>query len=141
MFDLDACVAFVANKEAKKLADAFNERLIAKGITRVQWIALYYIGKHESLNQNELAEKMNIQNSSVARLLDRLERDGYIKRVKDAADRRITNVLLTEDGKKLREKLLPEGEKMSQVFSKGISNEEIKIFLEVFKKMVENSRE
>lgn len=138
MFDLDACVGFITNKAGKKMADEFNERLLKVGITRVQWIALYYLGKHDDINQKELGELMDIKESSVARLVDRMEKEGYIFREKDINDRRITKLLLTDKGKEYRKKLLPEGEKMAQVFAEGISDEEIVIFLKVIDKMLTN---
>ncbi|SDY56043.1 DNA-binding transcriptional regulator, MarR family [Proteiniborus ethanoligenes] len=138
MFDLDACVGFITNRAGKKLANEFNERLLTVGITRVQWIALYYLGKHNELNQKELAELMDIKESSVARLIDRMEKEGYVLRKKDISDRRVTILLLTEKGIDYREKLMPEGEKMAQVFTEGISDEELEIFLRVIDKMLSN---
>lgn len=138
MFDLDACVGFITNKAGKKMADEFNERLLEVGITRVQWIALYYLGKHDDINQKELGELMDIKESSVARLVDRMEKEGYVLREKDINDRRITKLLLTNKGKEYRKKLLPEGEKMAQVFAEGISDEEIAIFMKVIDKMLSN---
>ncbi|AYO31098.1 MarR family transcriptional regulator [Biomaibacter acetigenes] len=138
MFDLDTCVAFITNKASKMMADAFNERLMLHGITRVQWIALYYLGKYEGINQKELAEKMNIKSSTVARLLDRMEKDGLVKRQENPEDRRVTKIRLTEKGKELREKFLPEGEKMSEIFSRGLTDEELEVFTRVLKKMVDN---
>lgn len=138
LFDLDACVGFITNKAGKKMADEFNERLLKVGITRVQWIALYYLGKHDDINQKELGELMDIKESSVARLVDRMEKEGYVIREKDITDRRITKLLLTDKGKGYRKKLLPEGEKMAQVFAEGISDREIAIFLKVIDKMLSN---
>lgn len=108
------------------------------GVTRVQWIALYYLGKEESISQKELAEKMNIKESSVARLIDRMERDGLVDRIKNEVDKRITNLSLTYKGKEYRLKLLPEGEKFQNLLSEGISDEDMKIFRMVLSKMVCN---
>lgn len=141
MFNLDDCVAFITNKASKQMVNYFNDRLVQLGSTRVQWIALYYLGKNKSISQVELAKKMNIKSSTVVRLVDRMERDGYVKRVKDANDRRITSLELTDSGINLRKQLLPEGEKASNVFSKGISEEELKIFIHVLNKMVDNINE
>lgn len=138
VFDLDTCVAFITNNAAKKLAECFNERLSKLGITRVQWIALYFMGKYENISQSELGEKMDIKASSVARLIDRMERDGYVIRKRDPKDRRMTNLILTEDGKRLQLKLLPEGEKMRKLVSRDLTEEEIETFKKVLKKMTEN---
>ncbi len=138
MFDLETCVAFITNNTAKKIAEAFNERLQPLGITRVQWIALYFLGEKESITQKELAEKMNIKDSTLARLIDRMEKEGYVERVKNSGDRRFTNLVLTAKGSKSREKYLVEGEKLSAQCSKNISKEEIEIFTKVLKKMLDN---
>jgi len=138
VFDLDTCVAFITNNAAKKLSECFNERLSKLGITRVQWIALYFMGKYENISQGELGKKMDIKASSVARLIDRMERDGYVIRKRDPKDRRMTNLILTKDGKELRLKLLPEGEKMRKLASRGLTEEEIETFKKVLKKMTKN---
>lgn len=138
MFDLDACVAFITNRAAKKMADEFNNRLMEQGITRVQWIALYYLGKYDKISQKELGELMDIKESTVARLIDRMEKEDYVYRTKDEEDRRVTLILLTEKGQKYREKLLPEGQKMADVFTKGISEGELNTFMNVLEKMLLN---
>ena len=139
MFELDDCVSYIATNAVKKVAEAFNKKLMALGITRVQWTALFYLGKYKSISQFELAEKMNIKTSTMARLVDRMEREGYVIRAKDPADRRVTKLVLTDKGRDLREKLIPEGEKFSKLVSQDISDEEIRIFISVLNKMVENS--
>ncbi|MBU5439363.1 MarR family transcriptional regulator [Tissierella sp. MSJ-40] len=138
MFDLDACVAFITNKAAKKMADEFNDRLMKLGITRVQWIALFYLGKYDGISQKELGELMDIKESTVARLIDRMEKEDYVCRLKDKDDRRITKLYLTEKGKKYRQECLPEGEKMAEIFTKGISQEELDIFMKVVDKILSN---
>jgi len=84
---------------------------------------------------------MNIKESSVARLLDRMERDGLVKRIKNENDKRITNLNLTDKGKQFRVKLLPEGEKFEKLLHKNISDEEMEIFMMVLVRMVNNLKE
>ena len=141
MFDLDRWVGYIADNSSKIICDAFSERVMKLGVTRVQWIALYYLGKEEFISQKELAEKMNIKESSVARLLDRMERDGLVERVKNENDKRVTNLGLTNKGKQYRIKLLTEGEEFEKLLYKNISEEEMKIFTMVLEKMVNNISE
>ena len=101
-------------------------------------LGLYFMGKYENISQGELGKKMDIKASSVARLIDRMERDGYVIRKRDPKDRRMTNLILTKDGKELRLKLLPEGEKMRKLASRGLTEEEIETFKKVLKKMTKN---
>lgn len=138
LFDLDSCIAFITNNASKKISDCFNERLIKHGLTRVQWIALYFLEKYGNMSQKDLAKKMDIKGSSTARLVDRMERDGYVKRVPDKNDRRAVTLMITDSGKEMLQKLTPVGEQLSQEISKDLSAEEIAVFKKVIQKMIEN---
>ena len=80
MFDIDTCLAYITGNSAKKINDALNEWSMNKGITHVQWIALYYVGKYAKINQSELAQFMNLKPSTVALLIDRMEKEEYLMR-------------------------------------------------------------
>ena len=138
MFDIDECMSYLTNKTAKKIADSCNERLACLGTTRIQWIALFYLGKCEGISQKELGERMNITGSSVARLIDRMEKECYVTRVTDSTDRRLTNLYLTEKGKELREKLFLHMKRDTDILAQNISEEEKKIFITVLKKIEAN---
>lgn len=139
MFKLHDCVGFITNSISKRIADVFNEKLNSYDVTRVQWIALYFLGTSKYINQSELAEKMNIKKPTIVRLIDRMEKEGYVQREKDTKDKRITYIFLTELGKKLRKKLLPFGEEFNNLISKDISDEDMQIFKKVLNKLVENA--
>jgi DNA-binding MarR family transcriptional regulator len=120
------------------MADLFNERLIPLGVTRVQWIAMYYLLKYGDLSQKELGQRMDIKESTVARLLDRMEEEGLITRTQTKEDRRVKFIKLTPKGKEKIVELLPEGQKMSEFFSMGITDEEIEVFKRVLQKFMIN---
>lgn len=141
MFDLDTCVAYITDNSSKIICDAFSERLKKLGVTRVQWIALYYLGKEEYISQKELAKKMKVKESSIARLIDRMERDGLVERIRNQQDKRFINLSLTAKGKELTIKLLPEGKVFQDLLYKNISDEEIKNFTMILAKMVNNVKE
>lgn len=138
MFDIESCVCFINSKTSKKMADMFNERLIPLGVTRVQWIAMYFLLKYGELSQKELGERMDIKESTVARLLDRMEGEDLVIRNQTPEDRRVKYIKLTTKGKEKIEDLLPEGQKMSEFFSMGITEEEIEVFKRVLQKFMEN---
>ena len=137
-FRLETCVGYVSVNSMKMISDAFGKRLEKKGITRIQWIALYYLDSEESISQKDLAIKMKTKDPSIARLLDRMERDGLIQRIKSKEDRRVTYVKLTNKGKTLKEELLPEGEIFSDILLNGISDEDLKTFQRVLDALVMN---
>lgn len=134
-------MAYIVDNSTKFITDTFDHILSNKGVTRVQWIALYYLGKKEYINQKELADLMKIKESTVARLIDRMEREGLVQRKRKEEDRRAFRLLLTEKGLTYRKELLPEGELFNDIVSKGISEEEMQAFMMVLKKMRENVME
>lgn len=141
MFNLDDCIGIITSRGTKHIVDAFSSRLAAYNITRVQWIALYYIGRSEGITQKELAEEMDLKESTVARLIDRLEKENTVLRIKDKKDRRVTNLYLTEDGREKREALMPLGETFSKDGIKGINEKDLDTFKEVLNKIVLNVTE
>jgi DNA-binding MarR family transcriptional regulator len=138
-YDLTKCIGYITDNTMKIISADFNRRLEQYGMTRIQWIALYYLGKNEKkLKQNELAALMKIKNSSAARLIDRMERDGLIHRVESIEDKRIKNLELSGKGYTMREQLLPEGEKFNNLLLEGITEDELKTFEIVLQKMLKN---
>lgn len=123
----------------KQLTDAFGRRLEKYGITRIQWIAMFYLDEAKELSQRELGIHMNIKDSTVARLLDRMERDGLVERLKTGSDRRVSTVTLSEQGQTLWQQIMPEGEAFSRQSMEGISPEDQETFDRVLAQMVENS--
>lgn len=138
MFNLEDCIAFITNKYNKEITELFNQRLQEHNITRVQWIALFYIGNNEGITQRDLAQILDSNESSIVRLIDRMEKENTVKREKDPTDRRVTKLFLTEEGMKKRDEILPIGEKFSKDCIKGISDEDLETFKEVLNKMVKN---
>ena len=122
----------------KQISEAFGRRLHNSGITKIQWIALYYIKDNPSISQRKLSNKMRVKDSSIGRLLDRLERDELVVKERSSKDRRIIYVNLTEKGDKLIEECLPIGAKFNEDLTKGISEEELKIFENVIMKLKSN---
>jgi DNA-binding MarR family transcriptional regulator len=73
------------------------------GLHRGQGFALIHLWHHDGIPQRELARAMHIRPASVTNMLQRMERDGWITRVRDEADQRIVRVHLTRRAKGLRE--------------------------------------
>lgn len=81
----------------------FDARLAEHGGSLVGWIVLNNI-EHEP-SQRELAGKMFVKAPTLVAHLDRLERDGFVERRRDEADRRVVRVSITPAGRRLRQRL------------------------------------
>lgn len=138
-FDLSKCIGFVTTSAIKIVTEDFNKRMLKYGSTRIQWIALYFLYTSEKeLSQKELAMLMNIQDPTLARLIDRMERDGLLHRFENPKDKRMKLLKLTEDGRLKAEKLMHYGQEFSDLLLEDITDEEVKIFNEVLRKMLHN---
>ena len=122
----------------KQISEAFGGRLQNAGITRIQWIALYYVKTKGRISQRDLSNLMYVKDSSAGRLIDRLERDGLIERERNDIDRRVIFILLTEKGDKLISSLMPIGVKFNDDLVVGIDEKELLIYEKVLNKMISN---
>ena len=77
------------------------------GLTESQFAVLEAIHHVGPLAQGELCRKILRSGSNVTTVVDNLERDGLVKRVRDVADRRVQVVHLTDDGRELLQRALP----------------------------------
>lgn len=66
--------------------------------------ALYHIG---SMTQGEISGKVLQSTSNITTVIDNLERDGLVRRERDAKDRRVIHVHLTKAGTREVEAVLP----------------------------------
>ncbi len=67
-------------------------------ITPPQFEALQYLRKQDNLTIGELSSQMYLACSTVTDLLDRMERNELVKRVKDENDRRIVRIVVLQKG-------------------------------------------
>src|SRR5436190_16140542 len=83
---------------------AADLRLQPFDLTEATWLPLVHIARAaEPPRQKDLAASMFVDNSSVVRLLDNLEKAGLIQR-KEGADRRAKIILLTPRGRTIADK-------------------------------------
>jgi DNA-binding MarR family transcriptional regulator len=79
-----------------------------KGFTNSQCYTLLNIYKDGPFSMNELSEEMNLDTSTMTRIVNNLVRDNYIKREKSEKDRRIVLVNLTDKGNQVAKELYQE---------------------------------
>jgi MarR family transcriptional regulator, organic hydroperoxide resistance regulator len=63
-----------------------------------QVLAMVSIQERGGCTLTELRKEMHVSAPTITGIIDRLERDGYVKRSTDKTDRRIKNVILTKKG-------------------------------------------
>lgn len=122
---------------AKSMNDAFNNVVLKYGLTRSQCIALYYIDLDGSTNQKDLAKKMNIRESTMTGLLERMERDGLIVRKPDKEDMRRKTISLTNKGEDKFSEISHVTKEFVKEATNKISDKDIEIYTKVLDQLVE----
>src|SRR5882757_3179444 len=87
-FDLNRSFGFVLHDTARLISKRYDQRAKGLGLTRAQTQLLAYLLSHEGINQARLADLLEIEPISLARLLDRMEQSGWVERRPDPKDRR-----------------------------------------------------
>jgi DNA-binding MarR family transcriptional regulator len=88
-------LGFLISDVARALRTAVDQRARRIGMTRAQWALLYHIERIKGARQVDLADLMELEPMTVARLIDRLEAAGCVERRPDPADRRAKRIYLT----------------------------------------------
>ena len=83
----------------------FHQKLKEEGVSVITWRALCSI-REQADTVNRLANKVLVNQSTLSKALDRMERDGLIKRKPDPSYRSKTNIEITAKGKKLIDRLI-----------------------------------
>jgi MarR family transcriptional regulator, transcriptional regulator for hemolysin len=91
-------LGFVLNDVARLMRKRFEQRARAAslGLTRAQAAVLAYLARQEGINQATLAQILELEPITLARLLDRLQAAELIERRADPKDRRAHLLYLTE---------------------------------------------
>jgi MarR family transcriptional regulator for hemolysin len=102
--------AFALHDVARLLRTYADKRVRALNMTRAQWAVLVRLQRFEGVNQSELAEMLDLQPITLARLIDKLCAIGLVERRDDAKDRRANRLFLTEKATPVLERLGALGE-------------------------------
>lgn len=85
-----------------------NGRKILKNytITPPQFIALQWLFEHGEMTIGDLSQKMFLAFSTTTDLVDRMEKNDLVKRIRDEKDRRVVRIKLLEEGKRVIEEVI-----------------------------------
>jgi MarR family transcriptional regulator for hemolysin len=131
-------VGFLLSDSARMLRRIFNMRVAPMDLTQAQWRGLAYLARNEGLNQVSLADLMEVQPITVARLIDKLVAAGLVERRPDPKDRRAQLLFLTERATPLLIKMSEFGETTNAIALSGFSAEETETLLNLLSRIRAN---
>lgn len=103
------------------------------GLTPEQWGLLWKVARREGGLQADLADPVLKDHPNVTKMLDVLEKKGLVEREPDPNDRRSKEVWLTEQGKALLDKHLPQLIEEKEPFFKGLDRTDLNRLIDYLK--------
>lgn len=100
-------------------------------VTPSQMGILFLLSKGEGKTMSEISSSLNIDNSTLTRLADRLVKEGFAERIRDDADRRVSKLRITENGAVESRKALRITKEINNEITRGFTDEEIASFVKV----------
>ncbi len=110
-------------------------------ITPEQYLILSLLVENGELYQRQISELTYKDRPNVSRIINILEEKDLVKRVPDSNGRQIYKIIVTEKGKKLREKIHPVSVEIRNIVTKGIAKEDLEKCLEILGQMLENIKD
>lgn len=117
-----------------------NQNLKAEHIdlTKDQWTLMAILWQKDGISQQTLADATGRDKPSITRLLNNIQKAGFIQRKPDKEDGRKKRILLTKKGKDIQEKVVAVVDNTFQTITKGLSPDEITSIRKAFKIIYQN---
>lgn len=94
-------------------------------ITPPQFVALQWLFEEGDMTIGELSNKMYLACSTTTDLVDRMEKNNLVKRVKDPNDRRVVRIHLLEEGERIIEEVIKKRQDYLKEVLKNSSHNEV----------------
>ncbi len=107
-------------------------------LTPEQFILIDLLWNQGSMSQQQLADQMQKDKNSVTKLVDALERKGFVVREQNRQDRRSNTLVLTEKAEGLKHGAKQKGISILDEMLIGISEDELRSFLVILHKLNRN---
>jgi MarR family transcriptional regulator, organic hydroperoxide resistance regulator len=136
VFVIEESLGYLVNYLAKLFSQHHSACLSEHGVHLGQWGVLMFLWVQDGQTQRELSRQVAIDDASMVRAIDRMERDGLVRRKRNAQDRRQSNIYLTERGRALRDQLIPCAISGNALATQGLTGAEVAQFVALLRRMI-----
>jgi DNA-binding MarR family transcriptional regulator len=102
LLKLDNQLCFAVYSTSLAMTRLYKPLLEKLGLTYPQYLVLLVLWEADGLGVSEIGERLSLDSGTLTPLLKRLEANGLVARIRDAADERRVHVSLTAAGRKLK---------------------------------------
>lgn len=136
--DPNESLGFHCNLTVKTFVAALEERLKGTGVSPSQHRALAHLIALGPLPLTDLVKRLGISTATGVRLVDRMERDGWVTRETDHEDSRKKKLVPTKRAYDVWETVSVVGREMLDQAYMGVSAEEVEMVKEVLTRVRKN---
>ena len=138
-YDFENSMGFVVNTTAKAFQRSFDIELRKNaGVSLSQWRVVGALVMQPGLTQKEIADKMGIEGATLVPVIDKMEKEGLLKRKPDSDDRRVNRIYLTQKADSLWEVMIECALRIRKSSLKNISESDIQTTLDTLRKISKN---
>ena len=118
-----------------------HDRLDALGLYHGQPSVLNALWAQEGMTQSELSEALNRSPSTITKMVQRMEKAGFVDRRDDPKDERISRVYLTESGLNVRSAVEEIWHSFAAQAFEAFTEQELAHFHELLQRLYHNIKE
>lgn len=126
------------HKNVKELDRRTLDIARSYGLSFSQFMVLEALYSKGNLSIGEVREAILSNVGTISLVVSNLKKMGYVKRKTDENDKRVSILSLTNEGRDVIERVIPENEAMIYDYMKDLSGGEIETLLSLVKKLGEN---
>jgi DNA-binding MarR family transcriptional regulator len=134
---IDDNLGYLVNRTARLMAQMFSRRLQRHGVALAQWAILLFLYAKDGQTQRELSRVVAIEPPTVARTIDRMVRDGLVRREPHPHDGRATRIRLTPRALALRDELAAESMAGNRLAARVLSVDELETLKTLLRRVID----
>ena len=141
-YDFENSVGYLVNNTAKSFQKTLDVELRKNvGVTKSQTRVVVALIRDKGLTQKEIAEKVGIEGATLVPVIDKLDREGLLKRKSDMKDRRVNRIYLTSKADSLWNSMMGCALNIRKASAKGIPESDMETTMETLRKISKNLSE
>lgn len=137
-YDFEQSVGYWITMATQSMRRAMSLRLAEEQITVRQWEVLAWLATNPELSQNQLAEHMGIEPPTLAGVVNRMERDGWIVKSNCEDDRRRCRLTPTDKAEEIWARAVTLCHEVRAIAIAGVTPEDLETFKRVCGRIREN---
>jgi DNA-binding MarR family transcriptional regulator len=138
MYRLTDSFPYLLTRAGVRMGELFSEELKTIGMTLPKYRVLAALWERDGQRLSELAEMINIETSTLSRLVTEMRKQGLVSRQRQDGDERSIRLSLTPQGRERVTALIPRAQHYEALAVQGFSAKEIAHLKDVFRAILRN---